>query len=69
MPQFNSKISTQSEGYAQNQADMLELVRNLREYEARAEALSERRRPRFEERGQLTPRERLARLLDPHHLE
>ena len=65
MPQFNSKISTQSEGYAQNQADMLELVRNLREYEARAEALSERRRPRFEERGQLTPRERLARLLDP----
>ncbi len=27
--------------------------------------ISEQRRPRFEERGQLTPRERLARLLDP----
>jgi geranyl-CoA carboxylase beta subunit len=33
--------------------------------EARAEALSEHRRARFEERGQITPRERLARLLDP----
>jgi geranyl-CoA carboxylase beta subunit len=33
--------------------------------EARAAALSEQRRARFEERGQLTPRERVARLLDP----
>jgi len=44
---------------------MLGLVASLREYESRREALSEKRRPRFEQRGQLTPRERLKRLLDP----
>jgi len=44
---------------------MLALVDRLREYEARAAAKSEKRRPRFEERGQLTPRERMSRLLDP----
>jgi geranyl-CoA carboxylase beta subunit len=44
---------------------MLALVEQMRGYEARAETLSEKRRPRFEERGQLTPRERLKRLLDP----
>lgn len=65
MPRFHSKISAQSEAFAKNREEMLELVKKLREYEARAEALSERRRPRFEERGQLTPRERLAHLLDP----
>ncbi len=44
---------------------MTDLVARLRSYEARAETLSEKRRPRFEKRGQLTPRERLKRLLDP----
>ena len=40
-------------------------IETLRSLEARAEAASEKRRPRFEERGQLTPRDRLAQLLDP----
>ena len=44
---------------------MLALVARLREIENRAVVASEKRRPRFEERGQLTPRERLAQLLDP----
>jgi geranyl-CoA carboxylase beta subunit len=44
---------------------MLSLVEQLREIEGRAATLSEQRRPVFEKRGQLTPRERLARLLDP----
>ncbi len=65
MGQFNSRISTKSPDFAANRKAMLDLVSQLREIEARAEALSEKRRPRFEERGQLTPRERLARLLDP----
>ena len=44
---------------------MLGLVELLRSYEARAETLSEKRRSRFAERRQLTPRERLIRLVDP----
>ncbi len=65
MAVFQSKIDTSSAAFAQNRADMLALVAKLREYEGRAKALSEKRRDRFHERGQLTPRERLAQLLDP----
>ena len=65
MTVFRSKIATGSDTFRQNREAMLDLVTKLREYEGRAEQLSEKRRPRFEERGQLTPRERLARLLDP----
>lgn len=62
---FYSKIDTQSAGFAKNREDMLALVDEHREILARAEQASEKRRTRFEERGQLTPRERLSRLLDP----
>jgi geranyl-CoA carboxylase beta subunit len=62
---FQSKLNTKSEAFAINRADMLALVERMRAYESRAESLSEKRRDRFEERGQLTPRERLTRLLDP----
>ncbi len=65
MTMYTSKISNTSETFHQNKKDMTDLVARLRDYEARAEALSEKRRPRFEKRGQLTPRERLKRLLDP----
>jgi geranyl-CoA carboxylase beta subunit len=65
MPVFHSRISTSSDAFAANRADMLGLVDALRSYESRAATLSEKRRARFEERGQLTPRERLSRLLDP----
>ncbi len=44
---------------------MLRLIDKLNELNARAPALSAKRKARFEERGQLLPRERLARLLDP----
>ena len=44
---------------------MLALIDDLRALEARAVAASEKRRPVFEKRGQLTPHERLSRLLDP----
>ncbi|RMD48506.1 MAG: acyl-CoA carboxylase subunit beta [Alphaproteobacteria bacterium] len=57
--------AVRDEAFTRNREGMLELVARLRALEARAEAESERRRPRFRERGQLTPRERLARLLDP----
>ena len=65
MNAFVSTVDTGSDAFAANRDDMLELVKQLRAIEGRAAALSEKRRDRFEERGQLTPRERLARLLDP----
>lgn len=65
MAVFESRINTESKFYELNRSDMLALVEELREVESRAESYSEQRRPRFEQRGQLTPRERLAHLLDP----
>lgn len=65
MPVFQSKLNLQSETYTQNRSDQLEQINYMHEVMQRAVDASEKRRPRFEERGQLTPRERLARLLDP----
>jgi len=62
---FQSHIDKNGAGFARNRADMLSLVSELRALEDRAVAASERSRDRFEARGQITPRERLARLLDP----
>lgn len=65
MAAFRSRVDPQSTAFLSNREDMLQRVRELREIESRAAALSEKRREVFEQRGQLTPRERLARLLDP----
>ena len=65
MAVFASKINTSSETYLRQRAEMLELVEKLSELNSRGRAISEKRKPRFDKRGQLTPRERLARLLDP----
>ena len=65
MTKFQSKIDTGSESFARNREAMLELVGKMRGLEARAAAKSEERRPVFDKRGQLSPRERLAALLDP----
>ncbi|MEX0316386.1 MAG: acyl-CoA carboxylase subunit beta [Ruegeria sp.] len=62
---FVSQVVRDSDTYARNRADMLALVEELRGLEARPVALSEQRRARMEARGQITPRDRLARLLDP----
>jgi len=65
MPEFASKIDRNSTEFASNRAQMLAMIDQLRELRDRPMHLSEKRRPRFEERGQLMPRERLARILDP----
>ena len=65
MTVFRSKVVPSSDAFRQNRADMLALIDKLDSLNARAGDLSEQRRDRFEKRGQLTPRERLARLLDP----
>ena len=61
---FASKLHTNTDRFAANRQEMLALMDQYHDIKSRAEALSERRRPRFDERGQLTPRERLLRLLD-----
>lgn len=65
MALFSSKIKTSSDTYKRHRSEMLELIGRLNELNGRGRALSEKRKPRFDARGQLTPRERLARLLDP----
>ncbi len=65
MAEFQSHINVDSKEFSESRGQMLALVEKLRELSNRASETSERRRSRFEERGQLTPRERLSRLLDP----
>ncbi len=65
MPVFETRLSPGSESYTKNRADMLALIEQLRAIEARAPAASARRDATFAKRGQLPPRQRLARLLDP----
>ncbi len=62
---FQTRIAKDAESFAVNRADMLSLIEKLRALETRAESLSEKRRAVFDKRGQLSPRERLAALLDP----
>lgn len=65
MAVFKSRIQTNSDAFKQNRADMLALVDHLGALNERGRTISEKRKERFEARGQLTPRERLSRLLDP----
>lgn len=65
MTVFNSRINTNSDTFRKNREEMMEHIKKLQELNGRGAMISERRKPRFEARGQLTPRERLARLLDP----
>lgn len=64
IPAFTSRTDTSSESFAVNRREMLALVDYLHQQKDRSRVASERRRAIFEERGQLTPRERIARLLD-----
>ena len=64
MSVFKSKVNVQSEGFQKKYAEMSALVDKLQELNARAPAQSAARKDRFEKRGQLIPRDRLARLLD-----
>jgi geranyl-CoA carboxylase beta subunit len=64
MAVWRSQIETGSETYRQNRADMLALVKGFRALEQRVRDTSNARRPVFEKRGQITPRDRIAHLLD-----
>jgi geranyl-CoA carboxylase beta subunit len=65
MAVFRSRIGTSSEEFVRNRKAMLALVWQLRALEERARLTSEQSADRFARRGQLMPRERLARVLDP----
>jgi len=65
MSVYHSNINTNSDTFRQNRADMLALIERLQTLNARAPALSASKKARFDKRGQILPRERLARLLDP----
>lgn len=64
MPALESRIVPQSDAYQQNHAALTERVGQLRTLENRTRDKSEASRARFEQRGQLLPRDRLGRLLD-----
>ncbi|MEO1252782.1 MAG: carboxyl transferase domain-containing protein [Pseudomonadota bacterium] len=65
MTRFRSSIVPTSPDFQKNRADMMALVEKLQRLNARAGEISAKRKSRFDERGQLLPRARLARLLDP----
>ena len=64
MPAIESKIDIGGEAFARNRDHMLSLIAQLRALEARARDKSAEAKPLFDRRGQLLPRERVARLLD-----
>ncbi len=65
MPIFNSQISTKSDSFAANRNGMFALIDKVRELQERSAHASAQAKPRFDKRGQILPRERLACLLDP----
>jgi geranyl-CoA carboxylase beta subunit len=64
VPALSSQILSSGDTFVAQRAAMLQLVARLRTLEARTAAASAKAEPLFDKRGQLLPRERLARLLD-----
>jgi geranyl-CoA carboxylase beta subunit len=65
MPRLETKLIVDSAEFRANRAATLATLDRVRKLEQRTREVSDRARPRFEKRGQLLPRERLALLLDP----
>ena len=64
MPIFESRLDRSAPAYARNRAAALGALQQLRDLQARTLDRSAQARARFAARGQLLPRERVARLLD-----
>lgn len=65
MAQIESSLSPNADAFRSNREGMLALLERVRAYEKRTVDKSAAALPRFQKRGQLLPRERLALLLDP----
>ena len=64
MPVLVSRLDTAGAAFAANAQRMAERLAEVQRLEGLVIAESESKRERFEQRGQLLPRERVARLLD-----
>src|SRR5665811_877492 len=64
MPAIRSRINVKSDAFGINAQHMRDLLAEVQRLEQRVIAESESKRDKFEKRGQLLPRERVARLLD-----
>ncbi|MGH8706322.1 MAG: carboxyl transferase domain-containing protein, partial [Burkholderiales bacterium] len=64
MPVIESKLDAGSEAFQRNLRHMLKLIERLRALEGRTRDESAKAEPLFDRRGQILPRERIARLLD-----
>jgi geranyl-CoA carboxylase beta subunit len=64
MPQLTSAISVASHAFDANRQEMLALLESIRQLERNVLEASDRRRSQMESRGQMHPRDRVARLLD-----
>ena len=64
MPVLQSRLDPRSPGFRANAARMAERLAEVRALEARVVAESAAKAAKFEQRGQLLPRERVARLID-----
>jgi geranyl-CoA carboxylase beta subunit len=65
MPSIESRIDVASATFRRNRAKLLSQIERLRNLEARTRDESASAKPLFDKRGQLLPRERISRLLDP----
>ncbi|MGC6509917.1 MAG: acyl-CoA carboxylase subunit beta [Myxococcota bacterium] len=65
MPILQSNIQSASSEYQSRYQAQLELLHTIRDLEAAVIAHSSRAKAKFEKRGKLLPRERVARLIDP----
>jgi geranyl-CoA carboxylase beta subunit len=64
MPALRSKVNVKSPGFAANAQRVLDLLADVQRLEGLVIAESASKQSKFEARGQLLPRERVARLLD-----
>jgi geranyl-CoA carboxylase beta subunit len=64
MPVIHSEIDTSSESFETNKQSMLDMLDEFRGLEQRVRDTSNAKKEKFDKRGQLLPRERLALLLD-----
>ncbi len=62
---FNSKVDSESSQFIQNRDDMLNLIEKRKDILDRSRKKSDEKKSRFQERGQLSPREILNALIDP----
>lgn len=64
MPAIESTVDTRGEAYGRQREAMLELVASFRDLEGKVRTHSSSKSAKFQKRGQILPRDRIARLLD-----